>query len=63
MLPEIALSEQWLERFKKIFFYPLVWNSKVKLSEKRKNLEYGLKKKAISFSRVQGLPCFYPTLI
>ncbi len=37
MLPEIALSEQWLERFKKIFgFYPLVWNSKVKLSEKRK---------------------------
>ena len=40
MLPEIALSEQWLERFKSSFgFYPLVWNSKVKLSEKRK---YGI---------------------
>ena len=37
MLPEIALSEQWLERFKKSFgFYPLIWNSKVKLSEKEK---------------------------
>ena len=37
MIPEIALSEQWLERFKKSFgFYPLVWNSKVKLSQKRK---------------------------
>ena len=37
MLPEIALSQQWLERFKESFgFYPLVWNSKVKLSEKRK---------------------------
>ena len=37
MIPEIALSEQWLERFRKSFgFYPLVWNSKVKLSKKRK---------------------------
>tara|TARA_Y100001968_G_C19442332_1_gene763250 strand:+ start:609 stop:2675 length:2067 start_codon:yes stop_codon:yes gene_type:complete len=37
LLPEIALSEQWLERFKSCFgFYPLVWNSKVKISQKRK---------------------------
>ena len=45
MLPEIALSEQWLERFKSSFgFYPLVWNSKVKLSEKRKIWNMALKK-------------------
>ena len=48
MLPEIALSEQWLERFKKSFgFYPLVWNSKVKLSEKRKVWNMVLKKKSL----------------
>ncbi len=37
LLPEIALSEQWLTRFKDSFgFHPLLWNSKVNLSLKRK---------------------------
>ena len=31
LLPEIALSEQWLKRFQSSFgFYPMVWNSKIK---------------------------------
>ena len=50
MLPEIALSEQWLERFKSSFgFYPLVWNSKVKLSEKRKIWNMALQKEPLVF--------------
>ena len=37
LIPEIALSQQWLERFKENFnFYPLVWNSQVGIKEKRK---------------------------
>ena len=50
MLPEIALSEQWLERFKKSFgFYPLIWNSKLSYLKKEK---FGIwfKKKTLSFS-------------
>ena len=44
MLPEIALSEQWLARFKKNFgFYPW-FEFKVKLSEKRKIWNIAFKK-------------------
>ncbi len=37
LIPEIALSKQWISRFYNAFkFYPLVWNSKVNQSEKKK---------------------------
>lgn len=37
LIPEIALSKQWISRFHDAFkFYPLVWNSKVNKSQKRK---------------------------
>ena len=37
LIPEIALSKQWISRFYNTFkFYPLVWNSKVKQSQKKK---------------------------
>ena len=37
LLPEIALSTQWIKRFYKIFnFKPLIWNSTIKTSEKKK---------------------------
>ena len=44
LIPEIGLSEQWLKRFKNNFgFFPLIWNSKVKLSDKRKTWNTSLK--------------------
>ena len=47
LLPEIALSEQWLDRFKSSFgFYPMIWNSKVKITEKRKVWNAALKNKS-----------------
>lgn len=37
LLPEIALSKQWINRFYKVFqFEPFVWNSSIKTSEKKK---------------------------
>ena len=37
LIPEIALSKQWISRFYDTFkFYPLVWNSKVTQSKKKK---------------------------
>ena len=37
LIPEIALSKQWISRFYNAFkFYPLVWNSKVNQSKKKK---------------------------
>ena len=37
LIPEIALSKQWINRFDKIFnFMPAVWNSSIKISEKKK---------------------------
>ena len=37
LIPEIALSKQWISRFYDAFkFYPLVWNSKVNQSKKKK---------------------------
>ena len=37
LIPEIALSKQWITRFFEAFkFYPLVWNSKVNQSKKKK---------------------------
>ncbi len=37
LIPEIALSKQWISRFYDAFkFYPLVWNSKVNQSKKEK---------------------------
>ena len=37
LIPEIALSKQWISRFYDAFkFYPLVWNSKINKSQKRK---------------------------
>ncbi len=37
LIPEIALSMQWVSRFYDAFkFYPLVWNSKVNQSKKKK---------------------------
>ena len=37
LIPEIALSKQWISRFYDAFkFYPLVWNSKINKSKKRK---------------------------
>ncbi len=48
MLPEIALSEQWLNRFKYSFgFYPLVWNSKIRISQKRKIWNAALKSRSL----------------
>ena len=48
LLPEIALSEQWLSRFKSSFgFYPMVWNSKIKISQKRKVWNAVLKEKSL----------------
>ena len=48
MLPEIALSEQWLNRFKYSFgFYPLVWNSKIRISQKRKIWNAALKNRSL----------------
>ena len=47
LLPEIALSEQWLNRFKSDFgFYPMTWNSKVKITQKRKIWNAALKDKS-----------------
>ncbi|MEI8321258.1 MAG: primosomal protein N' [Alphaproteobacteria bacterium] len=38
LLPEIALTPQWLERFKSRFgFAPLLWNSSLKDTERRRN--------------------------
>lgn len=37
LIPEIALSKQWISRFHDSFkFFPLVWNSKVTQSKKKK---------------------------
>ena len=37
LIPEIALSKQWINRFYKVFkFEPFVWNSSIKISEKKK---------------------------
>ena len=48
MLPEIALSEQWLNRFKYSFgFYPLVWNSKIRVSQKRNIWNAALKNRSL----------------
>ncbi|MEC8099690.1 MAG: primosomal protein N' [Pseudomonadota bacterium] len=48
LLPEIALSEQWLKRFNSTFgFYPAVWNSKITLPEKRKVWNAALSKKPL----------------
>ena len=48
LLPEIALSEQWLNRFKSSFsFSPLVWNSKIKIPTKRKVWNATLKQKSL----------------
>ena len=48
MLPEIALSKQWLNRFKYSFcFYPLVWNSKIRISQKRKIWNAALKSRSL----------------
>ena len=36
LIPEIALSKQWINRFKDIFgFQPFIWNSEVKNSKKK----------------------------
>ena len=45
LLPEIALSIQWIKRFEEAFgFLPLVWHSNVKLSEKNKVWQYAINK-------------------
>jgi primosomal protein N' (replication factor Y) (superfamily II helicase) len=37
LIPEIALSKQWINRFYKVFqFEPFIWNSSIKISEKKK---------------------------
>jgi len=37
LIPEIALSIQWVNRFYKVFqFEPFIWNSSIKVSEKKK---------------------------
>lgn len=44
LIPEIALSKQWINRFYKVFqFEPLVWNSSIKISEKKKIWQASIK--------------------
>ena len=48
LLPEIALSNQWIERFKKVFgFDPLVWNSVISNLNKNKIWQSAINKDTI----------------